>query len=126
MSKLAALAVAGSLIAGCATTGGKLAAGASVASAIIAVHSFQFDLFCGSSFGGPCPSNETSAVFAVIAAAAALTGLSFEVVHAATHDSTTSVATAPRSFGMINAGPITSPIPLTVVASKPAAPPRAD
>jgi hypothetical protein len=75
---------------GCATSVGKIATGVAVVSSVVAVSNFHLDLFCGpittddATYGSTCQSNTTSAVFAAIAGAAALTGLSFEIVHCAT------------------------------------------
>jgi hypothetical protein len=62
----------------CATTGGKIAAFATVYSSVLAVATFHVDLLCGEGPFANCPSETTSITFAAIAGAAALVGLVFE------------------------------------------------
>jgi hypothetical protein len=88
-------------LAGCATSVGKIATGVAVVSSVVAVSNLHLNLFCGpittddATYGSTCQSNTTAAVFAVIAGAAALTGLSFEIVHYAT--STSRARSAPTA-----------------------------
>src|SRR4051812_2802875 len=78
MAKLAVALIATCHLAAC-TTGGKISLAATTASVMGFAGTFKLELLCSPELGG-CPDNTAAGVFALTAAAAALTGITFEVI----------------------------------------------
>ena len=107
MEKVIASLVASCQLAACATTGGKISLAATAGSVVGFASTFKFAVFCSSELS-PCPENTAASVFALTALAAAITGITFEVVNLALPNDE---PTKPK--------PIASPVPTTLAAAAP-------